>query len=230
MTWPKKHSYFGRKTIICCAYVLFFTACSDGVQKNYDQNGQLASVLRYDSNGKLHGKCTWFYPDGHMQLEATYLHGIANGLQIRYHENGMPQESTRFENGLKDSISTFYNMQGQATIKESWLRDTLHGPYERWYETGALAIQGNYFKGMMDGIWLFFDQEGTIIGKGDFKMGNGVQKILHPNGQLHRSIPYQQNLKHGREEIYTPDGKLLQTIQYQNGIPQNGPLQISPAN
>ncbi len=206
-------SYF--QLILLMAYI---TACQSGMKKTFHENGKLASILRFDEAGQLHGRCEWYYPNGMKQMESEYSHNILDGLQIRYHESGQKQSVIVYRNGLMDSSASYYSVYGDLIAVEKYRNDTLDGGYQRFYESGQLMLEGDYVQGWMHGIWLFYDQDGIIVGKAEFNMGDGIQKGYSSNGKLSRIIHYHQNLKHGPEEYYDFEGRHIKTLHYQYGV------------
>lgn len=205
--------------LIMLATAISLLSCGKNLKKSYNEQGKLISELSYNDAGRLDGKSSWYYPDGTLQLEVWYKDGKMHGPQHRYYETGTIEEVTIYHNNLKDSISTQYSLNSEKLTEFCYVNDTLHGTYHRWYEGGSLAIEGSYTKGMMDGIWLFYDQAGLVIGKADYVLGNGVQKMYYPNGNPQRVIYYQNNMKHGPDEFYYPNGKLEKSLLYDKGLP-----------
>ena len=50
----------------------------------YNENGVKMEYF-LDSNGKLHGPMTWFFPNGGIMQQNNYRHGEFHGQNIVYH-------------------------------------------------------------------------------------------------------------------------------------------------
>ncbi|MBK9290498.1 MAG: toxin-antitoxin system YwqK family antitoxin [Bacteroidetes bacterium] len=199
------------------ATLLVGISCNSNVKKSYHENGKLSSVLRYE-DGVLHGLSEWYFANGNPMMRTHYNRGKLHGKQERFYENGVLQSVSWYKEDQLDSLMQHYSIAGRLVLEEYYRNDVLHGPYRRYYDDGALFAEGAYHEGMMDGSWLYYSPDGMIIGKGEFKMGAGVQKAWHPNGQTHRIITYKDNLKHGPEEHYDPQGRLILRRIYESGI------------
>lgn len=195
----------------------FLSSCKEKERKNYDEHGRITSVLRYDDEGRLHGLCEWYYPNGNKQMESVYQHNTLEGEQKRYHENGLLQSVSYYRKNMLDSTTHQYSINGKLIAIENYRNDTLHGSYQRLFETGQTMVEGIYKYGKMHDQWLFYDASGRIVGTASFQMGTGIQKGFHPNGKLARIIHYIDNQKHGPEEFYDFEGKHYKTAHYNFG-------------
>lgn len=205
-----------RKFSLLLLLILIFWSCDQSKRSMWD-NGNLKSVLQY-KDGKLNGKCEWYFENGKLSQSATYNYNQLEGEMIQYHENGIVSMVGYYRNDLKDSVFTYYNPSGKIVTIENYKMDSLNGPYKRFYESGPLMLEGSYHSQQMDGIWLFYKVSGEITGKGEFVHGNGIQKSWFPNGKIQRIIHYKNSLKNGRDEYYTDDGKLASVRMFENGI------------
>lgn len=202
------------------ALMLFvLAACNKtSTRKTYWENGQLKSLLSYQSDSILNGPAVWYYENGRKQQEVNYLANKLEGKSLRWYESGKLQSEIWYSNSLKDSISVLYDKDGYKSAVEYYRNDTIEGPYSRYYPHGETMISGFYRKGMMDGSWLFYNVEGQIIGKADYQLGTGIQKAWYSNGNLSRVIRYVNNLREGAEEYFTPEGQLKKTLYYSAGV------------
>ncbi|MFZ4462418.1 MAG: toxin-antitoxin system YwqK family antitoxin [Bacteroidales bacterium] len=169
-------------------------------------------------DGKLNGKCEWYFESGKISQSVTYRDNQLEGEMIQYHENGTVSMIGYYRNNLKDSLFTYFNPSGKIVTFENYQKDSLHGPFKRFYESGPLMLEGTYNSQQMDGVWLFYKVSGEITGKGEFVNGNGIQKSWFPNGKIQRIIHYKNSLKEGRDEYYTDDGKLASVRIFEKGI------------
>jgi antitoxin component YwqK of YwqJK toxin-antitoxin module len=73
-------------------------------------------------NGKEHGECKQWYPNGQMKLEKTYKEGKLNGPCKEWYDTGV----------LK--------------WKANYTDDQQDGDYESWFENGQIQFQGTIDK------------------------------------------------------------------------------------
>lgn len=76
-----------------------------------------------------------------------------------------------------------------------------------------------YFKhGLQDSIYKILDKDGRIIYETTFKMGTGIERDYHENGQLYYEIEKQDGYFTDTLKLYNSDGKLIQKLLYNKNI------------
>ena len=193
-----------------------FVSCSDGVQKDYWENGQLKSELRY-KDGKLNGESVWYTPDGRVMTRAFYLDDTLNGRYQRFYPNGTLEVECWYKNGQRDSVYHSYSEKGKLALEEYYIKGKLNGASMKWYDNGQVFQDGQYVDGMMDGSWFIFYPSGALAGKAAYKMGTGRQICYEESGYKCLEVPYVDNLKHGKEIYYNPDGRVTKIVEYERG-------------
>lgn len=189
---------------------------ADSVKKDYWENGNLKSELRYQ-DGMLNGLCTWYMMNGKPQMEVTYQDNKMNGLMRRWYENGNIMEEMWYKNGVQDSVSRTYSINGVLASEEYYVDGQLNGEYMRWYDNGQVFQEGRYTDGMMDGSWLIFYGDGNLAAKADFNKGTGVQTSYDHSGYKCLVTNYVDNQKHGKETYFNPDGAVTRVALYEYG-------------
>lgn len=196
--------------------LLFLASCGDDVKKEYWENGNIKSELRYEGE-KLNGVCTWYLPNGKPQMEVCYRDNQMNGLLRRWHENGNLMEECWYRDGVQDSVSKVYSLHG-TLVCQSYYRDgKLDGAFKRWYENGQLFQDGQYAEDMMDGSWWIFYPDGALAATASFDKGAGVQTSYEQSGYKCLVTNYLDNVKHGKETYYNPDGRVTRVAYYEYG-------------
>lgn len=106
------------------------------------------------------------------------------------------------------------------------------GTYKEWFSNGTLKIEARVIGGVADltdgteRSWLFDGEckawnekqelEATILyTKGEL---DGTSLYYHSNGNIWKSVPFQQNKIEGMYEIFLENGQLLQRVEYRGGL------------
>lgn len=204
--------------LLCCVFVLAFISCNQQVEvkKDYWDNGNLKSVLRYQ-DGQLNGLCEWYLVSGKRQMEVPYKDNKMDGLLRRWYENGNIMEESWYKEGIQDSISRNYSLKGILVEEGYYVDGKLNGEYKRWYENGQVFQEGQFVDDMMDGSWLIFYADGSLAATANFDKGTGVQTSYEQSGYKCLVTNYVDNEKHGREIYYNPDGKVTRVAIYEYG-------------
>lgn len=112
-------------------------AVKNGPIKNYDNNGNLKTLVNYD-NGIKEGISYIFYPNGQVMLEMPYRQGKREGESHKYYEDGSLYAVTPYTD------------------------DELSGVRRTYYNAGGLKAEIPYFKSL-PGLGLKeYDQKGTL--------------------------------------------------------------------
>ncbi|MBR4146671.1 MAG: toxin-antitoxin system YwqK family antitoxin [Bacteroidales bacterium] len=186
------------------------------VKKDYWDNGNLKSVLRYE-NDQLNGLCEWYLLNGKLQMEATYKDNKMNGLLRRWYENGKIMEESWYKDGVQDSVFHAYSLKGILVEEGYYVDGKLNGEYKRWYENGQVFQEGQYEDDMMDGSWLIFYADGKLAATANFDKGTGTQTSYEQSGYKCLVTNYVDNEKHGKETYFNPDGKVTRVAVYEHG-------------
>ncbi len=181
-----------KKWMLGLVAMLVLVACDDGVKKDYWENGNIKSELRYES-GKLNGESVWYTQKGQLAVKGTYKDDVLDGTYTRWHPNGKMASEEHYVNGKLD------------------------GEVKKWFDNGQLFQEGQYAEGMMDGQWFIFYPSGALAGKAEYKMGTGKQVCYEESGYKCLEVPYVDNLKQGREIYYNPDGRITKIVEYEKG-------------
>lgn len=204
--------------LVSLAFVLVMVSCDNSVEvrKDYWENGNLKSELRYE-DGELNGLSVWYMANGKPQLEVTYSHNKMDGLSRRWYENGNIMEETWYKEGVQDSVFRAYSLKGLLVEEGYYVDGKLNGDYRRWYENGQVFQEGQYVDDMMDGVWFVFYADGSLAAKADFDKGTGTQTGYEQSGYKCLVTNYVDNVKHGREVYYNPDGRVTRVAVYEYG-------------
>ncbi|MCB0792578.1 MAG: toxin-antitoxin system YwqK family antitoxin [Flavobacteriales bacterium] len=73
--------------------------------RRWHPNGQLAQDFIFDEHGVRNGMQKYFYENGQLAVEVNIKDGQEDGLLKRYYTNGDPQQVARFDDGVIDESS-----------------------------------------------------------------------------------------------------------------------------
>lgn len=170
-------------------------------------------INRIDKNGLKQGLWKFFYSDGTLMEEVTYLNDKKNGFLKRYDENGV---LVKIEKYVNDVLQT-----DVPELKEYEIR-------KDYYSNGQIKVEGSYFNNKPDGIRREYDEEGNIIKGYIFFDGilkaegiidangkkQGYWKEYYPSGKLMAEGKYKDSYKVGVWNYYYENGKLEQKGKY----------------
>lgn len=101
-------------------------------------SAQIDSIISYHNNGKIEsivhfrdkvrdGDATFFWENGNLKKELTYVNGRVEGLVRRYDENGILREMFVIQNGRREGPTSLFDSTG------SYIDDI-------YYEEGILVV------------------------------------------------------------------------------------------
>ena len=207
--------------ILSMLFVVFVMASCEEVKekdvvKSYYENGNLKSELRY-KDGRLNGKCVWYYSNGKPELSINYVMGTLQGESLRWHENGYIQSRCFYKDNQYDSIFETYNVSGKMVKMENYKDGVKHGALTQWYDNGNLFLEGTYNEGMFDGRWIIYYEDGSVGSTATYDMGSGVQIGYSHDGIMIAKIHFKDNEKDGEEYRYNRKGEVMEILVWEEG-------------
>ena len=175
-------------------------------------------INRLDKNGLKQGLWKFFYENGFVKEEITYLNNKKSGFLKIYDNKGILISIEKYINDIKQI--------GVEELKEYEIR-------KDYYSNGQIKIEGSYYNNLQDGIRREFDKKGKIIKGYIFNKGimigdgiidvngkkQGVWKEYYYTGELMSIGSYSNSIKVGEWKFYHSNGKLEQEGTYnKNGI------------
>jgi len=138
---------------------------------------------------------------------------------------------SRDAKGKSPSVISSYHDNGQIWQYLEVIDGRANGVYREWYPNGKLRIEAVVIEGIADisetaqTSWLFdgksqvWDEEGNLLAKFTYDKGllHSDALYFYPQGQLYKTIPYQQNLIEGNVYIYDEQGMVIESIGFQKG-------------
>jgi len=131
--------------------------------KFYHDNGKLRTEATLDTNGKPHGNCKEWYPNGNIFKDQNFKHGVPNGSMLSYFENGNIKKEENFIDGQWNGFIKEFYEDGSRNIIESFKDGKSHGIKEQYYPSGNLEFRANYEDGLLEGVSVYLQDNGDII-------------------------------------------------------------------
>lgn len=200
-----------------------------GLAKTFNKDGLVTAVTKYyhgvmsrterinrtDNVGNKQGNWKYFWDNGNLKLEATYLNGKKHGFFKFYDEEGnfLYVEKYDHDQLVEDAKET----------RQLEKRMTYH-------PNGKPAIVATYFKDKPDGIRREFDTAGNVIKGYVFENGwlryegitdmnglrQGLWKEYYPTGELRSKGKYKNSKPIGEWNFYFTDKSVEITGSYNN--------------
>ncbi len=235
------------------------TPCQDGVphgiEKEYDTIGHIVKLAHYyhgvltkreqinrtDHLGNKQGNWKYFWPNGNLKLEGTYLNDKKHGFFKEYDENGdflfvqkyendylvadaeetkrLEQKVSYHKNGKPSIIATYYNNKAEGLRREFDEDGNVIKGYV--FSNGMLLCEGiTDMEGKRQGKWKEFYETGELKSEGSYKNSNrtGKWKFYFPNKSIEVSGSYSNKGKmDGEWQWFYPNGELMRVAYYTNG-------------
>lgn len=177
----------------------------DGYYKQYDRDGNLESIKRYNNGALIKDSDEIFefeirrdyYPDMRVKIEGTYRNGVADGIRKEFNPDG--------------SLRIVYIMD-MGRLVGSGIMDAQgkkQGFWKEYFKEGGLRSEGTYTDGIRTGAWVFYfpngnkEQTGNYTNKGK---EHGLWTWYYVDGTLRRQENYTNGLKNGDMVEYAEDG------------------------
>jgi|GEM_PF-2165688 len=149
-------------------------------------------------DGKLNGKCTYYYLEGPIYQEVTSKEGMLQGHSVEYYLNG--------------------NKKAEGSYKD----DERVGNWKEYYADGSLFSEYSYSEGLVEGEIKEYGP-GSFLQYKFFKESdifNGPYEMYHANGQLLFDAKIESGLKAGLSKSYHPNGQLESEMNTVDGLAQ----------
>jgi len=153
-------------SVIGIVFLIGYFANMNQTTKEYYDNGQLKSEMKFKSDNLISGK--FYHKNGQLSLEGDYQEETMNGLWKQYYEDGKLEAILMFKNDLfYDKIRRLYK-NGQVKEFGYWVCDINRtysyrsGVHTWWYENGDIKSERDYDSGY-EKTQICFDNKGSEI-------------------------------------------------------------------
>lgn len=226
-----------------------------GLSKTYRHDGLVTAVTKYyhgimsrtehinrtDKSGLKQGNWKYFWNNGNLKLEATYLNDKKNGFFKFYDENGLFLYVEKYDHDqlVQDAMETrqldkrvAYHSNGKPSIIATYYKDQPEG-LRREFDTAGNVIKGYVFEngwlryegitdmnGLRQGIWKEYYQTGELRSKGNYKNSKpiGEWKYYFTDKSI-EILGYYNNKGHkdGEWLWFYPSGDTMVVANYDDG-------------
>ena len=165
-----------------------------GLWKFYYPSSKLEEVGKYTTNERPDGLLKWYYENGQLLREETFIKGKEEGDYIEYDESGKVVVKGQYIEGLEEG---------------EWIS-----------EEGDTNEVGAYELGMKKGIWTVYYDNGELSFEGEYSNGDPIGKHIYyyKNGRKMLEGKYEAGEKVGEWKRYNEDGTPLLSIEYNAGV------------
>lgn len=175
-----------------------------------------------DAQGRKHGVWKKYYDNDQLRYEGRFNHGVEVDTFRFYFEDGNLRAKNYFRNKnvvyswqyggdsqlaaegkyvnmKRDSVWTFYDMEGNVLSRESYKNDLRNGESVTYFDNGKKAEVLHYENGRREGEWRQNYETGKPKAKGNYlnDMLEGEVTYFHPNGKPRMRGNYRKGKMHG---------------------------------
>jgi hypothetical protein len=97
-----------------------------------------------EKTASLNGHQKFYYPDGSLYLEGTYVDSVAHGDFKQYFKNGNVYEEAHYVNGVQYGITKRYYENGSLSMEIPYDSGRVHGLQKKYRKDGTLAYEAPY--------------------------------------------------------------------------------------
>lgn len=203
--------------------------------------GRRERINRTDASGAKQGSWKYFWNNGNLRLEGTYLNGKRHGFFKYYDENGAFLYVEKYDHDqiVKDAaetkqveLRTAYYANGKPSIVASYYNGRQDG-IRREFDTAGNVVKGYLFEngwlryegitdlnGLRQGLWKEYYQTGELRSKGKYKNSNpiGEWKFYFQDFTLEITGAYgKKGRKQGEWVWFYPGGDTMSVANYDEG-------------
>lgn len=194
-----------------------------GTFKFYHPSGKPHGEINHDADGKAQGPVTWFYEDGTMEAQSTFVNDKLEGLVSEYYKNGQIKTKTHYSNGKKNGTNSNFHESGSQISEENWKNDLKDGAFIKYGTNGTKSIEEFYVENKRHGELKQYDQDGRLASVTTYGMDvqNGPEITFDAQGDTSTFYMY-KNKKIVLERNFKA-GKVSKQITYDNNGKEHGP-------
>jgi hypothetical protein len=166
----------------CCLFLLAFypglTALSQELEvvTSKFMTGAVSEEYQINRKGKLDGYYKRFYPEGAVNVEATFSDNQPVGTFLSRHPNGHPAVTGTYREGRKEGRWTYSGPDSLMTISGNFKNDLREGIWTYRHPDGY-QIEVNYRSDKPDGSWKLLAGD-TLLASCNFTDGKPDRKSM----------------------------------------------------
>lgn len=139
----------------------------EGVQREYDNNGEVinSSIYNngiklaegiYDEQGRRQGLWKYFFVTGEIKEQGSYKNDKKTGTWKYFFLNGEVEQIGEYVNDLPEGTWRWFYANNQTRLEEEYIDGFEEGPSVEYSETGTIIAEGKYIEGFKEGEWIYF--------------------------------------------------------------------------
>ncbi|MBQ7490351.1 MAG: hypothetical protein IJT51_07545 [Bacteroidales bacterium] len=226
-----------------------------GIGKQYNDEGTVTTITHYfkgvmtkrerinrkDKSGLRQGNWKFFWDNGNLKQEGTYLNDKKHGFFKDYDEDGNFLAVYKYQNDelvedaketKKLDKKTAYHPNGKIAITATYYKGQPEG-VRREYDTNGVLVKGYLFEngilryegitdenGLRQGLWKEYYETGELRAKGKYKNSMPIDDWVFylPNKTVEIEGEYdKKGRKTGEWKWYYANGELLAIENYEAG-------------
>jgi len=194
----------------------------------WDEQKKKKKSEEYTVNGKLHGKCVYYFEDGKIDHNGAYKNGKQDSLWTYYYKDGQKKAEERYYEGKRSGKAKYWYKNGNVYVTGKFIEDLPDSVWTSYYENGQVKSVEEYktqfrdykWYSRKDGHFQYWQENGKQESDGYFVNDtlHGPYTEWHSNGNKKSEGQYVKGKKSGKWNEYFLSGKLLEEKEYKDGI------------
>lgn len=189
-----------------------------GVWKKFHDNGKLRYAGQFD-HGKEVGTFKFYFPSGDIKAINKFRGKTGVAYSYQFGGDSILAAEGKYINSKRDSVWTFYNIDGNLVSRESYKNNERHGESITFFPSGRKAEVIQYVNGSIEGPWLQFYESGKPKTKGTY-LNNKLQgEVLYyeTTGRIMIKGQYVKGLMDGNWYFFNDVNKVVKTQVWDMG-------------
>ena len=179
----------------------------DGLYKTYYFDGSLTSAYYYNK-GALDSTTTRYYYGGVKSNDEQYTYGNKTGVWKTYSEDGKLNLLTNYFDDQRNGEEIAYADNGNKEKVSIYKNDDINGTLTKYDpESGVVAYQTNFENGDAKS-YTYFGKDGKFVPAIPLDAHNGVFKAYYANGNISRTVGYEDGERNGNDLLYYDNNQL----------------------
>jgi antitoxin component YwqK of YwqJK toxin-antitoxin module len=174
-------------------------------------------------NGRLHGKCSYWFENGKIARTGWYYDGKVDSSWAYFYDDGQKKAEEYYYQGMKYGPAKYWYKNGQQAMICRFIADLPDSTWNTWHENGKLKAVENYtivwrnfkWNSLRNGEFNYFTENGLPENAGRFVLDtlDGPYSVWHASGNKKEVGTYAHGQKTGRWAEWYPNGKPLRELE-----------------
>lgn len=192
-----------------------------GIVRDFYISGQMkyeGKIIQFDPEIIYDGKCRWYFRNGTLSKEITYVNGEECGGKGYYVSGTVWFECAPCVNGKANGVKKWYYKSGALEAEVPYVNNLHHGIQKVYYESGKLEAETHYENGEIRDTIKVYYPSGNIKNTIPYVTGEkqGIAKYYYESGKPEGEQPYVHGKLNGVVKQYYTSGTLAASYTYVN--------------